>query len=483
MKPKDMTKEFPHGTRARYVGMKCRCRKCTFANRAYVRQRTKEKYLEAKDLPQPWKKGRILLGRASDGAKVWVTMRLHCVGPGGKGCGKKIRKHKRPRLCDECLKKVSFKGLVTATRARKHLKALSAKGIGRRAVSAASDVADTVLSQIISGRKKHIRAETSRRILDVDESCMADASLVDAGPTWGQIKDLMEKAKMPKAEIAGRLGNKVPALQLRKTKVRLSTANAVGKLHRQVFAELETDPGMPLRKATAIIRRILAEEGMTPRQLANYLGWPNLKMRTYKGCVSTTVWDELQNAFAYFCGGEKEKKPEIICTRCGLSHGAVLRKRRLRLALPLTSAQARDRWPCIYPRNSAGDQKLSRDFDLIGASIIEGVLRDPDAVWGIIPEDVPPQASQKAGDERTEDACRVEREGQEHPGDRGDDAGAGGGGEHPDDLPRQRAGAPQPGAEAGGGGQGEVQQALGAGGQGVADAPQEAGPRPVAASP
>jgi hypothetical protein len=461
-----------------------------YANRAYVRKRTKEKLAFIKHLPQPWKKGRILLGRSSDGAKVWVTMRPHCVGPEGKGCGKAIAVQNKTRLCEECWKKVDFAGLIPAGPARRHLKALSAKGIGRRAVAEASDVSETVISEIIRGTKKHLRPKTLRRILDVDESCMADGSLIDAGPTWGQIHDLMEKAKMSKAEIAGRLGNTVPALQLRKTKVRLGTAQAVGKLHRQVFAELETDPGMPLRKATAVIRRILAEEGMTPRQLANHLGWPHLKMRTYKGCVSTTIWKELQDALLYFTGGAKEKDPEIICTRCGLSHGAVARKRRLRLALPITGAQIRERWPCIYPQGRATDKKLSRELALLGAVVIEGTKHDLHATWGIRLDSpgststaVPQPPSQPAGDERTEDASRVELEGQEHPGDRGDDAGAGGGGEHPDDLPRQRAGPPQPGAEAGGGGQGQVQDALGAGSQGDADAPPEALPRPVASAP
>jgi hypothetical protein len=52
-----------------------------------------------------------------------------------------------------------WNGFVLATR-RAHLKDLSSKNVGRRAVSAASDVAESIVFAIASGTKTHIRART-----------------------------------------------------------------------------------------------------------------------------------------------------------------------------------------------------------------------------------------------------------------------------------------------------------------------------------
>jgi hypothetical protein len=113
----------PHGQRSRYVSG-CRCALCRKANRRYQRQRETKK-------------------RAEESNR-----------------------------------------LVTADRARKHLLFLSRQGVGRRSVRAATDIAESTLMLIKSGKRRLIRETTERLILGVDLAARADASLVPAAPAW-----------------------------------------------------------------------------------------------------------------------------------------------------------------------------------------------------------------------------------------------------------------------------------------------------------
>ncbi len=58
--------------------------------------------------------------------------------------------------------------MVDAGPARRHLRALQRRGIGRRAVHAASDVALQVIIDVRSGKKRRIRKKTAAAILAVD---------------------------------------------------------------------------------------------------------------------------------------------------------------------------------------------------------------------------------------------------------------------------------------------------------------------------
>lgn len=174
---------YAHGTRARYVA-KCRCDDCRRANREYQATRAAAQ-------------------------------------KGG-----------------------DWNGLVPADKARAHLLDLRAKNIGRRAVAAASDVPETILSKILNGSKTQIRARSEKAILGVDEGAIADSAYVLAKETWRRIREMV-RAGHSKAELAQRLGYASPALQFRKTRVEARTALLIERLHREILAELATEAAMP----------------------------------------------------------------------------------------------------------------------------------------------------------------------------------------------------------------------------------------------
>lgn len=107
--------------------------------------------------------------------------------------------------CDECRrantdyekdrqiarKNGEWNGIVPAARARRHLSRLSRLGVGRRAVQAATDIADSILVMIRNGARKNIRAQTERLILAVTPAAAGDRALIDAAPTWVLINELL----------------------------------------------------------------------------------------------------------------------------------------------------------------------------------------------------------------------------------------------------------------------------------------------------
>jgi hypothetical protein len=128
-----------------------------------------------------------------------------------------------------------WNGIVDAAPARAHLAKLSRLGVGRRAVSAATDVADTVLQEIRSGRKRRIRARTERKILAVTKACASDHALVSARRTWRLLNQLLEEG-YTRTFIAAELGSqaKRPALQVSREFVLARTAHQVETLHRRL---------------------------------------------------------------------------------------------------------------------------------------------------------------------------------------------------------------------------------------------------------
>jgi hypothetical protein len=149
-------------------------------------------------------------------------------------------------------------GIVPANKARAHLRALSACGVGRRSVGAACDVADTVLSDIISGRKTNIRASTERAILRVTHEAAGDRALIPAKGTWKLLDQLIADG-YTKSELARRLGYKTPALQLKRDLVTVRSAYLVERL----FEQLKSTSATPTLKLLAKLR----EEGYTQHQI------------------------------------------------------------------------------------------------------------------------------------------------------------------------------------------------------------------------
>jgi len=165
---------FQHGTRARYA-LKCRCDDCRAANTAYERARAAAR-------------------RSGD-----------------------------------------WNGLVPAARARQHLLKLSDQGVGRRAVAAATDIADSVLTQIRNGTKQRIRAETERRILRCNPSIASDGALVPAARTWSKVSWLLEEG-FTKRRLSALLGQNGLALQLGRERVTARNAAKVDRVYRKYQA-------------------------------------------------------------------------------------------------------------------------------------------------------------------------------------------------------------------------------------------------------
>ena len=130
-----------------------------------------------------------------------------------------------------------WNGLVDAQRAREHLQSVSMLGIGRRAVSDVADVSETVIQEILSGRKARIRARTERALLAVGEASAADRALVCAAETWRLLNELIEDG-YTKASLARRLGCRSAHLQVGKQQVTVRTRHEVKRLHDKLhFAD------------------------------------------------------------------------------------------------------------------------------------------------------------------------------------------------------------------------------------------------------
>lgn len=164
----------------------------------------------------------------------------------------------RARAC----KAGDWNGIIPAAKARAHLAALAAQGVGRRAVGAACDVADTTLSAIISGDKTRIRARTERAILAVTVAAVADRALIPAGPTWKLLDELIASG-YSKSALARELGYKTRALQLNRHQVTARNAADVERLHRRLRM---VDAAPSLRRLNE-----LANEGYTRRRIAEQL--------------------------------------------------------------------------------------------------------------------------------------------------------------------------------------------------------------------
>lgn len=133
----------------------------------------------------------------------------------------------------QAIKAGDWNGYVSAAPARAHIAALSAAGIGRRQVSDASGVADSIVFKIISGDRQQIRARTERSILAVTQAAAADRALIDAAPTWALLNDLLDTG-YTKTHLAHELGYKTHALQIGQHQVTVRNAYDVQQLHQRL---------------------------------------------------------------------------------------------------------------------------------------------------------------------------------------------------------------------------------------------------------
>ena len=189
-------------------------------------------------------------------------------------------------------------GIVSAEKARAHLKALSAQGVGRRSVQAACDVANTVLADIVSGRKTNIRAATERAILAVTAAAAGDGALVPAKATWEMLDQLIADG-YTRTYLGAQLGSKskVPQLQLKRDFVTVRSAYLVERL----FEKLKCECAKPTMKLLAKLR----DEGYTQHQveqrlatLAAEFGEPALSIEpNKKGRISTKAADLVERLY------------------------------------------------------------------------------------------------------------------------------------------------------------------------------------------
>jgi len=181
MRPADMTpldhlaEKHPHGTRVRYM-TGCKCMLCRAANSRYETERA--------------------LAR----------------------------------------KNGDWNGLVSAEPLRLYLQKLSRRGVGYKTVAETADVSKTTLAEVISRRKSRIRSRTFRRCMAVTSDAVADRGIIKAAPTWAKVNRLLREG-FTKAEIARRIGKKIPALQLGRKAVTAINASRVERLYRTVMAE------------------------------------------------------------------------------------------------------------------------------------------------------------------------------------------------------------------------------------------------------
>lgn len=126
-----------------------------------------------------------------------------------------------------------WNGVVDSGRARAHMAILSAQGVGRRTVGDVSGIADTVLSEIVAGRKACIRARTERAILAVTRDAAADHALTAADDTWRRLDELIADGYR-KADLAHRLGYKNLSLQFNRQRVTVRNAYEVQRLYEQL---------------------------------------------------------------------------------------------------------------------------------------------------------------------------------------------------------------------------------------------------------
>lgn len=145
---------------------------------------------------------------------------------------------KRANTAYECArakarKEGDWNGVVPAIKAQAYLIALSEQGIGRRAVQDATDIGDSILQEIRSGKRKNIRARTERKILAVTPDMALDRALIPAADTWALINKLIAEG-YTKAQLAELLGYSNQALQFRRDQITVVNAHEIRKLYARL---------------------------------------------------------------------------------------------------------------------------------------------------------------------------------------------------------------------------------------------------------
>ena len=152
--------------------------------------------------------------------------------------------------------------LVSAARARGHLRILTGQGATQKGLARAADLNVKTIVEILEGDRTRIQPDTERIVLaitmnDVHQS-HAPGTLIPAAPTWERINDLVERG-WPKSWIAREagLGN---SIQLKTHQVTAANAQRIAHLHAQLAGltpppRRHRAPMPPLSEITADLTR------------------------------------------------------------------------------------------------------------------------------------------------------------------------------------------------------------------------------------
>ena len=267
-----LSRSYECGTRAAYVSG-CRCDRCRQATRdAYRARSAAVKDARAELAPNgPAIESTMVRG----GATIRIT---RCPGTQGRPCVSTPATWLRGQglLCNACVDRATvWNGLVSPTRAREHLLALSKAKIGYKAVADACDVGKTTLARIISGENTPIRARIERAILSVDLGARADGSLVDASGVNATIGKLRARG-FTLRHLARLLGYSSSATFLQLGRLHRCTARTRAKVER-LWRRVETGEVRPERAfadasaAVPFLESCFAA-GLTAKWLSNAIG-------------------------------------------------------------------------------------------------------------------------------------------------------------------------------------------------------------------
>lgn len=126
--------------------------------------------------------------------------------------------------------------LISAARARGHLRILTGQGASQKGLARAADLNVKTIVDILEGQRTRIQPDTERIVLaitmnDVRQS-HARGTLVPAAPTWQLINDMVARG-WPKSWIAREAGLGT-ALQLKTDQVTAGNAQRIAELHAQL---------------------------------------------------------------------------------------------------------------------------------------------------------------------------------------------------------------------------------------------------------
>lgn len=229
-----------HGTRNRYVIDRCRCRPCRDAASTYERERLALARARAPFVlsyaPGPalyvvrdTRSGEIVFRSSDRGQARQKKGFLNAM------VGRSVDAPPPLMASDDTMREV-----------RAHLIALREAGFSDKRISKLSGVTYTRISETINQRTyskdrpeiRRMRQVTADKLLAVPITPLesaADGARTDAAETWRLIDEMLA-AGATKARIASELAGKpVPALQLSRSKVRVSTARAIKTLHDRFY--------------------------------------------------------------------------------------------------------------------------------------------------------------------------------------------------------------------------------------------------------